>query len=384
MKSDPRYAASKVALTAVAAYALLLAGRLQRADWNPGVLVVAGDRFTDRSQAARFLPVLSNSPGYDGAFYFRLAVSPWNWTGRVAGIVLDAPAYRARRILYPFLAWMLARGDPFRSAVALLLINWLGLGVIAWLGARWAVGERLSAWWGLLFVFYAGYLMSLFRDLTEIVAGMCLMGALVAWREHSAVKQSGLLALGCLARETVVLAAGAAAIDTLIRRGGGMKRYFMALLPFVVFGAWQLVIVMHLPGNGSDTRLAALNFSAPFKGIGHLVSTILTQPRPVHLLWMLELSVLALSAVVVAYRQIKRQVPAVWIVAAWAVYALMIIMLSERVWCEDWAFARVAYEYHLLSCVIMLRRPLKPVFRLVGAWYVVVWMATAAHVVLRP
>lgn len=384
MRPNPRHGELKVALAAITVYGLLLAARMGRADWNPGVTVVAGDRFTDRAQSPRFLPVRTDSPGYDGTFYFRLAVSPWNWTGRVAGIVLDVPAYRARRILYPLLGWAAARGDPFRSAVALLVVNWLGLGVIAWLGARWAVRERLSAWWGLLFVLYPGYLMTLFRDLTEIVAAVCLMGALVAWRERASLRQSLLLALGCLARETVLLATAAASLDTILRRRGGRKRYILALLPLGVFGVWQLVILLRLPGTASKTGLAALNLARPFNGIGYLAATMSARPRPVHLLWILELSVLAIGAALVGYRQIKRQVPAAWIVAAWAGYALMIVMLSEHVWCEDWAFTRAAHEFHLLGCVIMLRGPLKPAFRVVGAWYVAVWGATAVHVALRP
>jgi len=119
---------------------MMLLGRLAIVGGNPGAFVVAGDRFVDRPSCPEFLPVLKDSPGYDGAFYYRLALAPLDWTGRVAGIQLDSAWYRARRILYPLLGRVLGGGEPYRTAWALVLVNYVGVVALGWLagGGRYA------------------------------------------------------------------------------------------------------------------------------------------------------------------------------------------------------------------------------------------------------
>ena len=45
-----------------------------------------------------------NAAGYDGQFYYRLALDPFNWNKTAFGITMDQ-SYRYTRIGYPALAW---------------------------------------------------------------------------------------------------------------------------------------------------------------------------------------------------------------------------------------------------------------------------------------
>ena len=42
----------------------------------------------------------THSPGYDGQFFYRLALRPWTQTRTEFGITFDEPAYRQQRLVY--------------------------------------------------------------------------------------------------------------------------------------------------------------------------------------------------------------------------------------------------------------------------------------------
>jgi hypothetical protein len=50
--------------------------------------------------------------GYDGQFFYRLALEPFSTAERVDGIAFDAPAYRQQRIGYPLLAFLTTALTP--------------------------------------------------------------------------------------------------------------------------------------------------------------------------------------------------------------------------------------------------------------------------------
>ena len=71
--------------------------------------------------------------GYDGQFYYRLALDPANLHRTAYGITLDN-GYRIQRITYPVLAWLLAAGQQAAVPYSLVAVNVVALGALAWLG----------------------------------------------------------------------------------------------------------------------------------------------------------------------------------------------------------------------------------------------------------
>lgn len=84
--------------------------------------MVAGDQFVQVAAAPAGL-LVTHGPGYDGQFFYRLALRPWTHQRTEFGITLDQPAYRQQRIVYPLLTFILARGAPPATAWALLGCN---------------------------------------------------------------------------------------------------------------------------------------------------------------------------------------------------------------------------------------------------------------------
>ena len=118
---------------------LVSIGRYYDRDTGFTPLIIFGDTFDKQAlPAVRAVPhyVHRDSGGYDGQFYAQLAVDPLLRDPAIAD-ALDTVAYRARRILFSWTAFLLGLGQPRWILQAYALQNvgcWLAL---AWVLLRW-------------------------------------------------------------------------------------------------------------------------------------------------------------------------------------------------------------------------------------------------------
>ena len=75
--------------------------------------------------------------GYDGQFFYRLALNPVNFSHIAYGIRVDQP-YRYMRIGYPWLAWLVSLGQHVLVPVVLVAINIVAIGAMGYLGGMFA------------------------------------------------------------------------------------------------------------------------------------------------------------------------------------------------------------------------------------------------------
>jgi hypothetical protein len=208
---------NRPAVPAVAAFCGWLGFALARWQiWAKGHLslfIMAGHVYTHRAQLPRGLPLVP-SAGYDGQFYYRLALDPANWKATAFGITMDQ-SYRYTRIGYPALAWLLSLGQHQLVPVVLVLINLLAVAAMAALGGTFARQAGRHALWGLAFAAYFGLVISVGRDTAEPLAEACMLGGLLAYRRGRYVLATVLLVIGALTRETILLAAAAIAVTRL-------------------------------------------------------------------------------------------------------------------------------------------------------------------------
>ncbi len=143
--------------------------------------------------------------GYDGLYYAQIAYHPSLNSPDLAP-AMDNLSYRARRILPPALAWLLAAGQPHWIVHVYSMLNlgaWL---ILAWLLWRWLpVNDALSwlAWVGVLFS--AGALASVRLALSDLTGLTLLTGAIIAADRFKRPIATNLLAAAGLARETTLL-----------------------------------------------------------------------------------------------------------------------------------------------------------------------------------
>jgi hypothetical protein len=273
-----------VGTIALGAWLVFVLVRLLRlADGDIGYFVLAGTEFTDASAG---LPLLDGA-GYDGQFFYRLAVNPFDAGDRVGGTILDS-SWRAVRIGYPLLAWVVGfAGVP--ASWALVIVNLVAVATLGYLGGHIARSAGRDAIWGLLLPMYFGFAFSIARDLAEVVATTALVGGVVLGMNRRHLAAGLCFSLAVLSRETMVttvLVIGLVELGGVIRRRRSLgSADAIWVLPFISFSLWQLVVVflwdqslldiggntgsIRIPGSALIEQLPVV-FSASYLGDGML------------------------------------------------------------------------------------------------------------------
>ena len=206
--------------------------------------ILVGRHFATPSQLPPGMPV-AKTYGYDGQFFYRLALNPLNFHHTAYGITMDRP-YRYMRIGYPVLTWVVSAGQHFLVPVTLVALNIAAIGALGYLGALFARQGGRHALAGLLIPGYFGLLTSLSRDTAEPLAAVCLLAGLLAVRSRRPVLAAALLTFGALTRETVMVAVAALAVMRVlgILRGRARpgRQDLAWTIPAAAFAAWQLVV----------------------------------------------------------------------------------------------------------------------------------------------
>jgi hypothetical protein len=314
--------------------------------------VLAGDRFSDPATVPDGLFVLRPSAGYDGQFYYRMALAPFSTRRTEHGITLDRP-YRHTRLMYPLLVRALSLGQPARVPAAMVQVNLLALGACAALAALLARAMGRHAFWGLLVPLYPGFLLTLARDTTETVAIAFILGGLVLLRRQRPVWAAALLSMAVLTRESTMLVPLAGLMVALATRL--QRRSPAPVLPFAVpvavYAATQATFALILgdfPMRSSEGVL-----TIPFAAVGHLVGESLAGGNRFQRLHLLEVAWLVAFVALVA-ANLRASVATALEKTAWLVALAMAVSLSGFVWVEDWAFLRALSEMYALGALIVV------------------------------
>ena len=110
--------------------------------------ILVGRHFATPSQLPHGVP-LAKMYGYDGQFFYRLALNPLNFHHTAYGITMDRP-YRYMRIGYPALTWLVSAGQHTLVPVMLVAVNIAAIGALGYLGAMFAAQGGRHALAGLL------------------------------------------------------------------------------------------------------------------------------------------------------------------------------------------------------------------------------------------
>jgi hypothetical protein len=339
--------------------------------------VRAAAPFSDRNRVPRGLFVFPSN-GYDGQFYYRLALDPANLHHEAFGITLDSP-FRLQRIGYPALAWLVSLGQRSWVPVALVVVNVLALGAIGLAGGLLARDCGRHALCGLLLAGYFGFFISVGCDLTEPVAAACLLGGVLGYRRGRPVLTGLLFGYGALTRETVMivpLAIGLTRLVTAVRRparpGAGDLAW---CLPAVAFGGWQLILraatgtFILLNGFGSNSS-AGLPFGGFISAVR--LNLRLLPATGAAYIWFLEVATLMAFAAAALASLRSAAVPG-YERAAFVAFIIELGALSAGIWTGH-ADLRSIDEVYLFAVLILLgtgRRRLVPLALCAGLALVV-------------
>lgn len=330
--------------------------------------ILVGRHFATPSQLPHGMPV-AKTYGYDGQFFYRLAINPLNFHHTAYGIRMDQP-YRYMRIGYPALTWLVSAGQHFLVPAMLVAVNVAAIGALGYLGGLFAADGGRHALAGLLMPGYFGLITSLSRDTAEPLAAVCLLAGLLAVRGRRPLLAAVLLAYGALTRETVMVAVAAIAImrATGIVRGRtrpGREDLAWAI-PAVAFAAWQVVVKAatgSVPLLADSGRNAGAPFIAPLHAFRHNLAHVHLHQFEQYDLWFLELAILACFSVAALLCLRSTKAP-VHERLAFVLYLVEICVVTPSTWNSLDADMRSFIEVYLLAVIILLGTPR----RTLGAW----------------
>jgi hypothetical protein len=358
-RTDQPAVAGLIALLAALGFAL---ARWQTwAHGNISRFILVGIHF---AKPAQLPPGVAVAPtyGYDGQFFYRLALSPLNLSKTAYGIRMDRP-YRYMRIGYPALTWLFSFGQHFLVPAVLVAVNIAAIGAIGYLGGIFARDSGRHALAGLLLPGYFGLITSLSRDTAEPLAAACLLAGLLAVRVRRPVLAALLLAYGALTRETVMVAVAAIAIMRVIgvlRRGQRPGRDDLVwVVPTGVFVAWEVVVKAatgSIPLLADGGRNAGTPFVAPFQAFISNLAHLDTHQFDQYDLWFLEIAILALFAIA-ALASLRSTSAPVHERLAFVLYLIEICVVTPSTWGSLDADLRSFIEVYLLALIILLGTP---------------------------
>ena len=245
-----------VAAIVAVIYSLLLLPGLIR---DPFEFVHIGKKFRDQATTSSVIKhsLPSTHPiGYDGQFYYFLAVDPSHGPDYI-----ESPGTIASRIGYPITVRALSGGDASLVPYMLVIVN-----IAAAVGGTLAVAfflkrHGLSPAFALLYGFFPGLMVAVLRDLTEpmafalAAAGLAVFNARSHWR---LLGSAVLFALAMLTRETVALYPAILTVALLmgagtasrwrdrLRLGNLVRAAVFGAIAIVPLFAWRHVVTIWL------------------------------------------------------------------------------------------------------------------------------------------
>ncbi len=369
------------AVSVVAAMVFVLLRLAIATHGNISFFIVAGITHSSPRLMNPRIIVVPNS-GYDGQFYYRMALDPAAMARSAFGITLDSVS-RLQRIVYPTIAWLLAAGRPSLVPDTLVITNVVGLGVIGFGGGLVARDSGRHALWGLVLAGYWGYLWSAGRDLSEITAAAFLVLGLYAYRQDRWVLASLLLLAAVLSKETSAYIVFVIAATRLLGWAARRRRRPITLedaawiVPLAGFASWQVVVYSvtgHAPLVSSRQANLGLPFSGVIDGFRFHFEAI---PSRASFIWFGELAVLIVLMVAAAVSVRRSSIP-IHERLAWVAVVVLAISTARGIWLGDVGF-RSLDDVYLFSWLVLLGSSRRLVY--LGGLVALVWLGVAVELI---
>ena len=248
-----------IALGVLVIYIVMAISVLIAHDWNPKAFVLEKPDDVPFTRAWGI--------GYDGQFSYALALDP---VGAGESEVLDRPAYRYMRIVYPIAARILALGNPGLIPWSLLAVNILAVGATAWLLAD-VVGVRSGAVWSVMALLLSlNYLLGIRLDLNEPLALLLAISGLWFHKRQRIGLAAAAFALAGLTKEVFLAFPLAVGIYETTQRNRQAAAIIL-LGSFLPYLAWSAAVTSWQGKSPFSYSLSKLSL-VPFAGLRHLRS----------------------------------------------------------------------------------------------------------------
>lgn len=343
---------ARVALAAALVFGFLAGARLVAYRGDVTRFIDGSTYFIEQAELPSPVTLRSDRRGFDGQFFFLLALDPSFSPRPGQRTFLDEPAYRQQRIGYPLLVHVLSFGAARAVPWVMVVVNLAAVTVIAFLGA-WLCrhfGSRPEL--GLLAALCPAYFVSVGHCTSEAAGMAFALGAVAAYVRGRHGLAAVLLTAAMLTRETTLLIGSGLGVATLMSslREPGLKRlrWIAYGLPVAAWAVWQAALARRwgMPGYLG----APQDFGFPFAG---MVRGLFRYDSFPERLWLYAVAVGVLGAIVLAARAVLwRRVDAALRVS-WVIAVTLLFLLTDVMWGHSIDLTRACSETWVASLLVI-------------------------------
>jgi hypothetical protein len=354
--------AKSVLLIAFSVIAALCICRLATAHFDASYFITAGSDFVDKTETRTPIAVQAGQ-GYDGQFFYRYALNPFDLGSNKYGVTVDHPGYRAQRIGYPVLTYLLSfGGTPVLVPWAMILINILAFVGIFFFTDRLIAHLQVNTRYTLLPLLLFGLYMSVSRDLAEVTELCFFTGCIYALQRGRGALFAIFATLTILCRETSLIALLPVSICLFLarKRENGIPLAYIAV-PFLVFAAWKGFLYTQLPSLG-ESAAGYHSLGIPFKGLvdGFLANADFSSSKntwqfifwTAYILWTAILVAKVLPTISMAV--IKKLDTIAMLQVIYLTWLIFAVSFSSIIYVDDWGFMRVFSMWNLVGMLILV------------------------------
>jgi hypothetical protein len=260
-----------VIVVVAAFYAVMIPIRIN--DSSVVAFIHIGRHFLDSAQTSPAIDETGHAQsdfGYDGQFYYFIAVDPSHARDYMRYGAEDQAGIRYARIGYPLAARVVVLGQRAAVPYGMLLLNVLAVLVATFAIALWLRRRGRSPWYAALYGLWPGTIYAVFRDLSEPLAYCLVALAVLVFDVHSnrrLAAAAALLALSLLTRETTIaFAVGLAFAVWFADRRLPRALVFLAaaIVPMVV---WRAIVTAWLDATTIEHSGTGWKIALPFYGM---------------------------------------------------------------------------------------------------------------------
>jgi hypothetical protein len=351
--NSPPWIAAVVVLLVSSAFVAVRATTVGEGDLT--TFIVHGEALSRPATAEAEDPVIRRFPGggYDGQYYYRMALDPLDLSHDAHGIHLDTGA-RRQRIGYPALTYLFSAGRPQSIPIGMVAVNLLAVSLAALLAGLWSRSHGRAAAWGLLVVGYGGLVHALSRNLTEPVSFTFLLAAILLLQKEKPGWAVAFMSAAALTRETALVLPGALLLCAMLSRWRSSLRptrhLTLWLVPVLIWGAWQAACRFLYGAFPVAEEASAL--VVPGSAASDAVWRWLSGPNEQQL--QLLLAVTSVAWIVVSALLVARRTAPSYLLVATGTSALLVLSLSKAVWVDDAMQLRIFGDVHLYGSAALL------------------------------
>ncbi|MFO7601695.1 MAG: hypothetical protein R6X27_18095 [Candidatus Desulfacyla sp.] len=308
----------------------------ERYGYRVSGFICLGYRFIPPEGIQKGLVVYARSPGYDGQFFYYIALKPFGDLKDYGNI--DSLPWRYQRIGYPLLAWLFSLGNKSAVPHALLMINFLSILFSTYLISMLLKEQDLDARYSVAYAVSGTLLYPLLRDLAEIPSAAFLIAGFFFYARRRFVISGLLFGYAMLCREVVFAVVPVLILDWLVL-GREKKAWVAPLLASVMMFAWHLYVALHLDAGrypfGGALGLPGVAL------VNHLKQVFLLRDHvPIsEKIVLISTVLIILTSMGMAIKDFvrSRSAPSICLFG----FSLLPLVLKAPQWAEPWAYVRM-------------------------------------------